>query len=59
MKKSLNLNKNKNYRNKYNSLFLTNYRESKTNLARKRISFDLVYKIVEYVLDQDSIYRII
>ena len=49
----------KNYRNKYNSLFLTNYRESKTNLARKRISFDLVYKIVEYVLDQDSIYRII
>jgi hypothetical protein len=35
------------YRNKYNSLFLTNYRE----LSRKRISFDLVYKIVEHILD--------
>jgi len=32
-------------REKYNSLFLTNYRESK-KIARKRISFDLVYKIV-------------
>ena len=30
------------YREKYNSLFLTNYRESK-DIARKRISFDLVY----------------
>ena len=30
---------------KYNSLFLTNYRESK-KIARKRISFDLAYKIV-------------
>jgi hypothetical protein len=37
-------------RDKYNSLFLTNYRESK-DLARKRISFDLVYLIVEYLLD--------
>jgi hypothetical protein len=43
-----------NYRNKYNSLFLTNYRESKNNMARKRISFDLVYQIVEYLLDQDN-----
>ena len=32
-------------REKYNSLFLTNYRESK-KIARKRISFDLAYKIV-------------
>ena len=32
-------------RTKYNSLFLTNYRESK-KIARKRISFDLVYSIV-------------
>lgn len=32
-------------RTKYNSLFLTNYRESK-KIARKRISFDLVYNIV-------------
>ena len=37
-------------RNKYHSLFLTNYRESK-DIARKRISFDLVYSIVEYILD--------
>ena len=37
-------------RKKYNSLFLTNYRESK-DIARKRISFDLVYKMVEYILD--------
>jgi hypothetical protein len=38
-------------REKYNSLFLTNYRESK-DIARKRISFELVYEIVEYLLDQ-------
>lgn len=37
-------------RKKYNSLFLTNYRESK-DIARKRISFELVYQIVEYILD--------
>lgn len=37
-------------RNKYNSLFLTNYRESK-DIARKRISFDLVYLIIIYVLE--------
>lgn len=37
-------------RTKYKSLFLTNYRESK-DIARKRISFDLVYLIVEYILD--------
>ena len=39
-----------NYREKYNSLFLTNYRESK-DIARKRISFSLVYSIVQYILD--------
>ena len=37
------------YRNKYNSLFLTNYRESNT-IARKRISFNLVYEICNYLL---------
>lgn len=47
------------YRNKYNSLFLTNYRESKNNMARKRIPFDLVYHIVEYLLEQDTKYTII
>lgn len=41
------------YRKKYNSLFLTNYRESK-DIARKRISFDLVYSITEYILDNIS-----
>jgi len=34
---------------KYNSLFLTNYRESNT-IARKRISFDLAFKICNYML---------
>ena len=38
-----------NYRDKYNSLFLTNYRESNT-IARKRISFGLVYEICNYLL---------
>ena len=36
-------------RDKYNSLFLTNYRESNT-IARKRISFGLVYDILGYLL---------
>jgi len=40
----------KEHRIKYNSLFLTNYRESK-DIARKRISFDLVYSIAEYILE--------
>ncbi len=38
-------------RDNYHSLFLTNYRESK-DIARKRISFELIYNIVEYILDQ-------
>lgn len=38
------------YREKYNSLFLTNYRESNT-VARKRISFDLAFKICNYLLN--------
>jgi len=42
------------HRKKYNSLFLTNYRESK-DIARKRISFELVYSIVEYILDNFEI----
>jgi len=37
-------------RETYHSLFLTNYRESKNNSARKRISFDLVYDIVSHVI---------
>lgn len=37
------------HRKKYNSLFLTNYRES-NSIARKRISFDLAFKICNYML---------
>lgn len=37
------------YREKYNSLFLTNYRESNT-IARKRISFSLVFQICGHLL---------
>jgi hypothetical protein len=40
-------------RDKNNSLFLTNYRESK-KIARKRISFDLAYKIVGMLLKKYS-----
>ena len=36
-------------REKYNSLFLTNYRES-NSIARKRISFKLAFDIVNYLL---------
>lgn len=38
------------HREKYHSLFLTNYRESK-DIARKRISFELVYDIIIYILE--------
>jgi hypothetical protein len=43
-------------RQKFNSLFLTNYRESKetengNTFARKRISFDLVYLIIQHILE--------
>lgn len=37
------------YRDKYHSLFLTNYRESNT-VCRKRISFDLAYSLVKHIL---------
>jgi hypothetical protein len=39
------------YREKYNSLFLTSYREHK----RKRISFDLVYHIVGHLLENNKL----
>ncbi len=38
-------------RQQYHSLFLTNFRESK-DLARKRISFDLLYQIVSHILSE-------
>ena len=37
-------------RARYHSLFMSNFRESK-DVARKRISFDLVYRIAEHALD--------
>ena len=37
------------YRLKYNSLFLTNYRES-SDIARKRISFDCAFKLCSHLL---------
>ncbi len=37
-------------RKKYHSLFLSNYRES-NDISRKRISFNLVYLICSYLLD--------
>jgi hypothetical protein len=37
-------------RERYHSLFLTNYRESKNSFARKRISMSLAYSIVKYLL---------
>jgi len=40
-------------RDKYNSLFLTNFRES-NSIARKRISFKLVFEIVNYLLSQNE-----
>mgnify|MGYP006090748015 CR=1 FL=1 len=41
-------------REKYNSLFLTNYRES-NSIARKRISFTLVFQIVNYLLNDKNL----
>jgi hypothetical protein len=43
-------------RNNCNSLFLSNYRESK-EIARKRISFTLVYEICNYLLNTTDIYQ--
>lgn len=41
------------YREKYHSLFLTNYRESNT-IARKRISFGLVFQLCGYILEHNQ-----
>ena len=38
-------------RKKYNSLFLTNYRES-NSIARKRVSFDLAFKICNHFISK-------
>lgn len=39
------------YRQSYHSLFLTNYRESSNGKGRKRISFDMAYALVSYILN--------
>jgi hypothetical protein len=47
-------------REEFNSLFLSNYREStNNNIARKRISFTLVYEICNYLINTnyDYIYQ--
>ncbi len=38
-----------NHRKKYNSLFLVNFRES-SDIARKRVSFTLVYNLTNYLI---------
>lgn len=39
------------YRSKYNSLFLTNYRNSTSSYSRKRISFDIAYKLISFIIE--------
>jgi hypothetical protein len=41
------------HRKKYHSLFMANYRES-NSIARKRISFDLLYSIIGYLLTKED-----
>ena len=38
------------YRDRYNSLFLTNYRNSTSSYARKRITFKQAYSLIEQIL---------
>lgn len=38
------------YRKKYNSMFLSNYRNSTTHMARKRIGFKLAYQIISFII---------
>lgn len=35
---------------KYNSLFLTNFRNASKTYSRKRISFDFAYKLISYII---------
>ena len=41
------------YRQMYNSMFLTNYRNSST-YARKRISVDVAYKLISYIIKKEN-----
>lgn len=48
-------------RKKYNSLFLTNFRESKNGHGRKRITFEMVYQLISHLFrrDKSDKYRVI
>lgn len=39
---------------KYNSMFLTNFRNSTPSYARKRISFDVAYKLISYIIKKEK-----
>ena len=43
------------YREKYNSMFLTNFRNSTSLYSRKRISFDVAYKLISYIIIQNNL----
>jgi hypothetical protein len=42
-------------REKYNSMFLTNFRNSTSSYARKRISFDVAYKLISYIIKKENL----
>ena len=44
------------YRGKYNSLFLTNFRNSTKLYSRKRISFNVAYKLISYIIKKIQVY---
>ena len=41
-------------RKKYRSMFLTNYRNSSSSYSRKRISFEVAYKIISYIIEKEG-----
>ena len=43
------------YRKKYNSIFLSNFRNSTSLLARKRIGFQLVYRIISNIIYKNGL----
>ncbi len=42
------------FRNQYNSMFLTNYRNSSSLYSRKRISFDVAYKLISFIIKSEN-----
>jgi|LakMenEpi03Aug12_release.lakeMendotaPanAssembly.Ray.scaffolds.fasta_scaffold227443_1 hypothetical protein len=43
------------YRKKYKSMFLTNFRNSSSLYARKRISFDASYSLINYIIAKENL----